>query len=307
MLSKLKGRARGWLSANPRVHELAVPLIQTVRPGRADLLPTGPPGRLRIRVPGRRQFDMLDLGGRDQIVRQIREGGWSSYEMPLPQVLAACAARSVGSFVDVGANTGFYTLLALTCGRRLSGVAFEPFPPALEALEANLALNPVGRRAEVVAKAVGDAGGRAELWLPPAEHGLIETSSSLSAAFKEAHSGSITVDVIRLDDHRWEGRIPAILKIDVESLEHVVLAGAVGILEEFRPLVFLEVLPKGDAAALESLRSRLRYTDVRLLAAEAVVGESVAFDERAWNHLLIPDEALDRWRPVVESALASSA
>lgn len=304
MVSSLKHQLKDWILARPRAHEAAAPLIRLVRPGRADLLPRRPPNQVPIQVPGCRPFYMLDQDGRDQIVRDVRAQGWAAYERPLPQVLAAVARRSRGAFWDVGANTGFYTLLALACGRHLTAQAFEPFPPAAEALAANLAINRIGRRARLVRAAVGSETGSAELWLPPAEHGLIETSSSLSPAFKETHSGSVTVSVTRLDDHPVGRGRPSILKVDVESLEHVVLGGAGAVLRRFRPLVFLEVLPKGDITALEAIRREHGYTDIRLRPDGTVAGDPVRFDEDAWNHLLVPDERLAHWLPTVQSVLA---
>ncbi len=311
-MPRLKEVAKNWLRSNPRAHEVVVPIIRLLRPARSDLLPGRPPNQapiqVPIQVPGCQTFYMLDQGGRDQggrdqIVRDVRRSGWASYEHPLPQVLAVVARLSRGAFWDVGANTGFYTLLALACGPRLRAEAFEPFPPAAEALAANLSINRSGRRATIVAKAAGAAPGQAQLWLPPADHGLIETSSSLNSDVKEVHSGSITVDVIRLDDHPIRDAEPSILKIDVESLEHVVMEGATRVFEQARPLVFLEVLPKAELAALERLRVAHRYTDVRLRPDGAVIGEPIDYDEAAWNHLLIPTEALPRWAAVAQSAL----
>ena len=49
------------------------------------------------------------------------------------------------------------------------------------------------------------------------------------------------------------------LNIDVESLEHRVLRGAAAVLEHHRPIVCFELLPVGDAAAIEAIRVQYAY------------------------------------------------
>ncbi len=77
-------------------------------------------------------------------------------------------------------------------------------------------------------------------------------------------------------------------------MEHLVLAGASAVLDRDRPVVVVEVLPKGDIDALEDIRRVHDLVDVRLRPGQAVVGQPVAFDPDAWNHLLVPAERLDR-------------
>src|SRR3954470_22111972 len=62
-----------------------------------------------VRESGR--FRMFGIGGLDQVARCLWWGGWHGYERPLPDFFLACARQS--RFVlDVGAYTGFYSLLA---------------------------------------------------------------------------------------------------------------------------------------------------------------------------------------------------
>ena len=106
------------------------------------------------------------------------------------------------------------------------------------------------------------------LYVPDPGHGLVGTSCSLNRDFKEHVVDELPVRVVTLDAHREaHGRpVVSVLKIDVESLEHRVLAGAEDTLADDRPIVFLEVLPSGDPAAIELIRRRHRYVAVRLRA-----------------------------------------
>ncbi len=239
---------------------------------------------------------MYTRAGSDQIARDLFRFGWQGFERPVPDVFVRCVGATEGVVVDVGANTGFYSLLAACASPATRVHAFEPFPAALSCLRENLQINRrTGDRIEVFPHALSDQVGEDTLYVPDPGHGLVETSCSLNRKFKERVVDELPVRVVTLDAHLDAlGRPPVgVVKIDVESLEHRVLAGAERTLAEDRPLVFLEVLPSGDPAAIEAIRRRHRYVAVRLRAESAVVGARVTYDPGGWNQALIPDEKVD--------------
>src|SRR5690242_7972316 len=78
--------------------------------------PSGPPPQAIVEIAANdyfRSFSMYRFFERDQTSRKIRDGGWESFEPPAPTALARWLKRkSISTFVDVGANSGFYSLLA---------------------------------------------------------------------------------------------------------------------------------------------------------------------------------------------------
>ena len=50
---------------------------------------------------------MDDCGGRDQVVSQVCNQGWRSYEPPLPLLIAKVVSARPTAFFDVGANTAY--------------------------------------------------------------------------------------------------------------------------------------------------------------------------------------------------------
>jgi FkbM family methyltransferase len=196
--------------------------------------------------------------------------------------------------IDIGANTGLYSILACVASSQSRVVAFEPFPPVLPLLEANLRLNHLERRVMVSPMAISDTQGISSLYIPLQDHGLVESSCSLNASFKEATSGTVQVETTTLDAIVRDAglRDVRVLKIDVESHEHSVLAGAENTLMHHRPLVFVEVLHIADPEAIDGSRERADYVDIRLRPDRAIVGEKVQHDPEAWNHLLVPVERL---------------
>ena len=239
-----------------------------------------------VKLPGR--------VGRDQIATALRDGGWSAFEPPMPTLFAACVAAFPGVIYDIGANTGFYSAIAAAAHDANSIVAFEPFPPVCDDFTSTLRVNRCSMRVRVEPMAVGSTSGEATLYIPLQDHGLVETSASLSAEFKEAYSEAISVQVVTLDSYDAANRrgTATVLKIDVESLEAEVLRGGAQLIQTHRPLVFFEVLPNGDAEGIERIRREADFVDLRLHRDEVIVGQAVSFDADGWNHLLGPAEKL---------------
>jgi FkbM family methyltransferase len=241
---------------------------------------------------GRPTLWMYSCGGKDLIASDLWYRGWTGFEKPLPDVVALLARDATGTFVDVGANTGFYALLAARLNPRLAVHCFEPFPPVFQLLEANLRLNGSPRNVTALQQALGSSSGTARLYVPLQDHGVVESSCSLNPRFKDAHSEVVDVPVTTLDEYvRGRKLAPvSLLKVDVEGFEESVLAGATGIVRTFRPTIVVEVLPRGNASAIEEFRREQGYVAYRLRSEHLVPEGEVGFDEAAWNHLLVPGE-----------------
>jgi FkbM family methyltransferase len=129
--------------------------------------------------------------------------------------------RSSDLFADVGANVGSYTILASGVVR-CHTFAFEPDPLTAAALERNVNLNQIANLVEIRVAAVGE------------RHGIVRFSTGLDT---ENHVVSAVdpsgrdVPIQTLDQAFLEsGRIPALIKLDVEGYEAEVLRGARAIL-----------------------------------------------------------------------------
>ena len=66
-------------------------------------------------LPG---FTLDPQEGRDQIAAEVARSGWEGFETPLPRFFFQTARRVPGLLVDVGANTGFYSLLGAAASPR---------------------------------------------------------------------------------------------------------------------------------------------------------------------------------------------
>jgi len=131
-------------------------------------------------------------------------------------------------FVDIGANAGLYTILALDLGA--SVISVEP-GPVVDQLRANLVEN--GYDAEVIEAALADTPGRTRLHGPDSNRAAIDPAAMLEELASPSASTEGWVEVTTLDAVLGE-RTATGVKIDVEGAERLVLEGAERALAEHR-------------------------------------------------------------------------
>jgi FkbM family methyltransferase len=148
-----------------------------------------------------------------------------------------------GTFIDVGANIGLYSLAAariVGSGGRV--LAFEPSSRERELLERNIDRNCLTQVA-VDSRALGDAeNSQTVLHIADDQHG---GQNTLGAVVYENVRlvGDASVEMTTLDrvvDEHGLDRVDTV-KIDVEGAEFAVLSGAHGILTALRPVLMMEL------------------------------------------------------------------
>ena len=176
-------------------------------------------------------------------------------------------------FFDVGANIGNHTLVAASRGATVH--AFEPAPRVARRLAENLRFNRLESAVTVVQAAVGATPGTATLHVAERDddgaHSLIPGVPARSLQLVE-------VPVVALDRYveQTGGRVPTVIKIDVEGYEAKVLDGAIEILQgPTPPLVVMETGDRladtiGESAA--SARGRLLSRGYRVFMIPDAAG-----------------------------------
>ena len=272
------------------VHTVADKLYRAYTRNDVVVIPVPPaPGALRTR-----RAHMYLRSGNDQAARDVARGGLDGYEAPLPALLIEAVRRFPGAFLDVGANTGLYAVLAARARPGIHVHAFEPLLPVLEVLRSNVALNRPFAHISVHPLAVSETAGPCTLHLPPPLGSIIHTSASMDPDFNPPGGEVVAAQATTLDEF-WVGiGQPGIgvVKIDTEGTEDRVLIGGRQLIERDRPLLIYEVLPRAAIDAIAGFASELQYQDIRLHPYELIVGLKIAFDERGWNHILVPTEKM---------------
>lgn len=250
-------------------------------------------------------FSMNRWNDRDQIVRALSQAGWRSFEYPMPDVFLALATRYPGTIFDIGANTGFYSLVALSADATNVVESFEPDSDPRALLRSNALRNGFLARLTINDIALSNREADLDFYVPTQEHGQMETSSSLESNFKSAHSEVRRVHAKTLDQYVKE-RAPlrhpvSVIKIDVEGHEGPVVEGASETILRYRPFIFVELLPRAGFQMIQSLCDQHSFVDLRLRPTEVVRSTEIRFDPQGWNHLLVPRERL----PALTSQLRS--
>ncbi len=154
--------------------------------------------------------------------------------VPEEQALVARHSHRGGVVYDLGANAGFYAMIAARqVGPEGAVYAFEPTPALAERIRENAALNGF-ENVHVIEAAVSDADGVVRFGVA----GPLSVKNSLQSA---ASGPSIEVRTLRLDTFCKTHPHPSLLLMDIEGAELAALQGARQMLASSRPVVMVEV------------------------------------------------------------------
>lgn len=245
-------------------------------------------------------FWMSLQGQKDQVAVEALKKGWTSYEAPLPQLIATWSSNLPLVFADIGANSGYYSLLSAACGAR-NVIAFEPADDIANLLDTNIKRSNLDQKIHVKRLAISNNSGTFKIYYPDASHGLIETSASLNPTFRSAHDKTANVAVETLDN-ALNGTTTIneklLLKIDVEGHDFEVLEGATRIIAEHRPGIIIELLPGVELAPVTNFLKNNKYIHYTLSSNGYLKNEPLSAANITWpqrDHLLLPKETADFW------------
>ncbi len=183
------------------------------------------PEPVTLRIPGLEPAPRLYLHDQvdDLVSRRIREERiWEPYETELLLQLLPTG----GVFVDVGANIGYFSVLAgLRAGPGGAVFAVEPDPANHALLLANLALNGLAGLALAERAALSDAESQGRLYL-----------SADNLGDHQVYPGDgerPSVPVRMLQGSEWLGALTRhldLLKVDTQGSEYTVIAGLMPLL-----------------------------------------------------------------------------
>ncbi len=156
-----------------------------------------------------------------------RDGLWEPFETSLVQRFL----KPGDSFLDAGANIGYFTVLAAACvGEHGKVYAFEPEPRNYALLAKNIQLNKFGDRVHAAAMALAAEPGEGQLHLHPdnlGDHQLYTDDQSRQAINIELAAGAVYLQphCERLD----------LVKIDTQGSEQQVVQGLMPLLKSSGP------------------------------------------------------------------------
>jgi FkbM family methyltransferase len=195
-----------------------------------------PSGLVLVNVQGIKLYvDSKDTGVAPFLLQ------WGVYEKKETALFKKLVKKGM-TVVDVGANIGYYTLLAASLtGNGGRVFAFEPDPQNFVLLRKNVALNGY-KNVVPIQEAISNESGKAKLFLDKTNLG----AHSLSEANVKIDN-SITVDTTTIDDFFKNSNCKIdVIKMDVQGLEVKVLEGMIDTIKTNENLVILtELWPVG--------------------------------------------------------------
>ena len=244
-------------------------------------------GPFEVRIDDRHRIVMNAHG--EILENELFWGGFgSSWEEVSLQVWASLCRAGNACILDIGANTGIYSLTAAVLDPEAEVVAFEPLARIAERLKTNAAMN--GLDIKLAQLGVSDQTGTMTIF------DTVE-GQNYSASLEEplANTTSYAIDVTTIDDFVTgsEVRRPVgLVKIDVEKHEPSVVRGMSRLIETDRPTMLIEIL---DRRIGDQIGELVRGHDYRLFQIDEQAGliETKQLGHtgaRNWNHLICTDE-----------------
>ena len=289
----------------PAVNTLLRTLARPFAPIMPDALKIPVTGVIHVRLPGGKRFKMR-CNPTSYVAKRLFWDGMKGFESSMTNLFITLAEKSQ-VFFDVGANIGYYSLLAATINPRLRIISFEPVPSPFLYLQESAALNSFDTIMPV-RSAVSDQEGEIEFYFSKnpkfvdiEKHHLTSTGSlDKQQALRSDLLEHVRVATITLDAFTKNHEIPPVdlIKLDTEATEHLVLAGAQRILKEDKPIIFCEVLPGKVEEKIEAAFKEHNYKLFRLEPREIVPVDRLSHGKDLSNdHLMVHPDRLSAITP----------
>ncbi len=182
------------------------------------------------------------------------DNGWERQSMKLWIQLS----KNAETIIDIGANTGIYSLVSKTVNKNADVHAFEPIKTIYDKLVLNGSINNYDIKCNLLA--LSNQNGKAKIFLPDSEHVYsVTVNKNMNPQNKKTVEQNI--DTITLAEYIKLNNIKKIdlMKIDVETHEYEVLQGMGKYLEMMQPTMLVEILDDEIGKKIQSLLKNCKY------------------------------------------------
>tara|TARA_B110001452_G_scaffold265700_1_gene270896 strand:+ start:2691 stop:3584 length:894 start_codon:yes stop_codon:yes gene_type:complete len=199
-------------------------------------------------------------------------------------------SKKVNYILDVGSNTGIYSLVSKSINQNSQVYAFEPVKRTYNKLKRNININKFNINTFEIA--LSDKDGENTIFDVPNENQTSSSLSPLKLKKWKGYKGEIIeykIKTMRLDTFVLNNKIKNIefIKVDIECHEPEFIKGGINSIEKFKPIIIIEILYNKIGRLVQSemsndwefyhlskTRKLVRSVDLRRIDGE-------------WNYLLI--------------------
>jgi len=191
--------------------------------------------------------------------------------------------------LDIGANTGVYSLVAKTLNKNSKVYAFEPVTRVFEKLEANVRLNNFEIHCSTYA--LSDKNGKAIIFDPCTEH-LYSVTVNKNLTPSNKNVKQIEIETITLDTIVEKYRLQKIdlMKVDVETHEPEVMRGFNTYLKKFQPTMLMEILSDEVGSQLQTIFKDMDYLYFNIDERKGIRQVENITKSDYWNYLICRKE-----------------
>lgn len=219
------------------------------------------------------------------------EGDWEKTSLHI-WLTAAKEARVI---LDIGANTGAYSLIAKSVNPNARVIAFEPLPKAVEFFKKNCELNNFD--VTLYGKALSNFEGEAVVHLETSEDFAYAVAVNKKLQVPEIKTRELVIKTTTLKKVIEEQHLECIdlIKIDVEGHEPEVLETIKDHLQLWRPVILIEILTDHMGQRIEEIVGDVGYHYFNIDESGKVERVQHLSKSFSYNFLLCPPDRAERF------------
>lgn len=242
---------------------------------------------------------------RDHVVLEILRQGWTSYETPVPQMIAHWSSNLPMVFVDIGANSGYYSLLSASFGAK-TVIAFESAVDAANLLDANVKSSQLEKKIFVERPSLCEKSKASQIDYPDvfAQTRNVTANSKQNSGTAHEELVSVASNIAhRIFKDTLSGHENILLKIDLKNYGIETCEEVLKIFLSRRPGVIIKLLSGYELNRLKKLIEKHGYFHYSLHNGGYLLKEPLSvsgINSHPGNHLFLPMEFAGLWTRVLQ-------
>ncbi len=206
-------------------------------------------------------------------------------------------------FFDIGANIGYYSIVAKKFNPTINVHGFEPLPSARKYFQKNAKLNGFND-VNIQEIALCDKVGTAKFFtninprFPNLEDHLYGNNSLDKAAIGNIQQIEFDVKTDTLDNYviynLKDGQIIDLIKLDTEATEHLVLKGAHQVLSNHKPIIMCEIIKGFIEHEMETILNSYNYLFYKIKTNGLELSKNLTANNGKEDYFLVHESQVNK-------------